>query len=283
MRTNHVRSRTYNSVFVKYAFTYFVRYSFRYYWKKLRYEIPHDSSIPAWQGALLGIYEGLHSYLASGPRDLREFHQSLNRCCYTTFKQANASFLVQLCLCCITYIYAANKVTLRTQMKHGRISRNCWLSLSSLRQHLLVFAATLTRQDPPTSNSPWHLMYPVSRSWTCNTSNTSHTTFISTIHFRLYKPLNVKSDVFWNEMPCYWADAYQRFGRTCCVHLHGRCYPRIFLIGFPSFRVPQDLHTAPRTRPFRNREKCAFRRYFALCGRPHDSDLGRSLKLGREY
>jgi hypothetical protein len=26
-----------------------------------------------------------------------------------------------------------------------------------------------------------------------------------------------------------------------------------------------------------------FRSYLALCGRPHDSDLSRSLKFGREY
>jgi len=55
-------------------------------------------------------------------------------------------------------------------------------------------------------------------------------------------------------MPCYWSDTYQRFGRTCCVYLHGKCYPRIFLIGFPSFRLQQDLHTAQRTRPVRNRK-----------------------------
>jgi hypothetical protein len=179
---------------------------------------------------------GLAFESTSGPRDFREFHQPLNRCCYTTLKQANATFLVQLCLCHITYIYAANKVTLRTQVKQGMISLSCWLSLSSLRQQLLVFAATLTWQDPPTSNSPRHLIYPVRRSWTCNTFNTSHKTLISTIYLQLYKPLNIKSDVFWNVMPCYWADTYQRFGRTCCVHLHGKSLA--YRGGFGGFKPP---------------------------------------------
>jgi hypothetical protein len=66
------------------------------------------------------------------------------------------TFYSQLpCLCYITYVCAANKVTLRTQMKHRMISRCCWLNLSSLRQQLLVFAANLTWQGPSTSKSPW--------------------------------------------------------------------------------------------------------------------------------
>lgn len=91
------------------------------------------------------IWSPRFSWVSSALEQVLVYHLKRGQCIIS---------LLHLCLCYKTYVHAANKVTLRTQMKRGVISRSCCLSLSSLRHQLLVFAATLTWQDPPTSNSP---------------------------------------------------------------------------------------------------------------------------------
>jgi hypothetical protein len=45
---------------------------------------------------------------------------------------------------------------------------------------------------------------------------------ISEVGITLSRELKIKSSIFWDITPCSPLKLNQRFGGTCCLHLHGR-------------------------------------------------------------